>query len=201
MHNNPYGQMRSQNPPKRLKSIYEPKGRAREYAPWAFNYFFGCGHGCRYCYVPGGVLKGVTLEQFVARGATVREDRIRKVVADAMMLTGCADPVLLSFTSDPYQPGEAQTAITREILLLLRDNGVSYKILTKGGLRPIRDFDIMADSRCQFGVSLTLSSEKARRYVEPGAASIADRVEGLRQAKARGFGRGCLPSRFSCRTR
>ena len=32
--------------------IYEPRGRAREYSPFAMNYFKGCDHGCRYCYVP-----------------------------------------------------------------------------------------------------------------------------------------------------
>ncbi|MFW5803546.1 MAG: hypothetical protein ACOCWJ_06470 [Verrucomicrobiota bacterium] len=35
-----------------MKIIYEPKGRAREYAPLACNLFWGCPHGCRYCYAP-----------------------------------------------------------------------------------------------------------------------------------------------------
>jgi len=32
------------------KLIYQPKGKAREYAPWACNLFNGCSNRCSYCY-------------------------------------------------------------------------------------------------------------------------------------------------------
>ena len=32
--------------------IYEPRGKAREYAPLAVNLYNGCGHSCEYCYAP-----------------------------------------------------------------------------------------------------------------------------------------------------
>lgn len=32
--------------------IYEPKGRANEYSPYACNLYIGCSHRCRYCYAP-----------------------------------------------------------------------------------------------------------------------------------------------------
>ena len=35
--------------------IYEPKGRAREYALWAANIYSGCVHGCRYCFAPDAI--------------------------------------------------------------------------------------------------------------------------------------------------
>ena len=35
-----------------MQVIYEPQGRAGEFAPLAANLYRGCGHGCSYCYVP-----------------------------------------------------------------------------------------------------------------------------------------------------
>ena len=37
---------------KNMQTIYEPKGKAREYSPLALNLYDGCDHGCKYCYVP-----------------------------------------------------------------------------------------------------------------------------------------------------
>jgi len=38
-----------------MNIIYEPKGRAREYAELAANLYSGCAHGCEYCYAPGAL--------------------------------------------------------------------------------------------------------------------------------------------------
>jgi len=35
--------------------IYQPKGKAREYSPWACNLFNGCTNNCSYCYNKNGV--------------------------------------------------------------------------------------------------------------------------------------------------
>lgn len=33
-----------------MSLIYEPRGRAREYAALALNTYTGCSHGCQYCF-------------------------------------------------------------------------------------------------------------------------------------------------------
>ena len=38
------------------KAIYQPKGKAAEYSPWACNFFTGCSNDCSYCYCKRGVL-------------------------------------------------------------------------------------------------------------------------------------------------
>ena len=35
-----------------VQTIYEPKGKAKEYADLALNIYEGCSHGCKYCSVP-----------------------------------------------------------------------------------------------------------------------------------------------------
>ena len=35
-----------------MSLIYEPTGRAREYAPLALDLYSGCTHGCLHCRVP-----------------------------------------------------------------------------------------------------------------------------------------------------
>ena len=37
------------------KLIYQPKGKAREYSPWACNLYNGCTNNCTYCYNKKGV--------------------------------------------------------------------------------------------------------------------------------------------------
>ena len=35
-----------------MSIIYEPRGKAREYAELAVNLYKGCAHACIYCYAP-----------------------------------------------------------------------------------------------------------------------------------------------------
>lgn len=44
----------------RLQAIYEPKGKAAEYAAYACNLYRGCTHGCTYCYAPQVLKRPVT---------------------------------------------------------------------------------------------------------------------------------------------
>ena len=40
------------------KAIYQPSGKAEEYARWACNFYVGCSNGCEYCYCKKGILAG-----------------------------------------------------------------------------------------------------------------------------------------------
>ena len=164
--------------------IYVPKGQAGEYAPLACNPYRGCGHGCAYCYVPA-VLK-MKRPEFDA-GAVPRENFIAKLTKDARryQAAGVTEQVMLSFTTDPYHPGD--TALTRATLGVLQGHGMGFCTLTKGGTRALRDIDVFRPNRDAFASTLTSLDDSFSLKWERGAALPADRIQALEEFHRRGI--------------
>jgi hypothetical protein len=158
--------------------IYPPAGQAGEYAPLATNPYRGCGHGCAYCYVPG-VIK-MKRAEFDA-GATPREGFLVALTKDAKkyQAAGCRAQVMLSFTTDPYHPGD--TTLTRQTLQVLREHGLGFCTLTKGGTRALRDLDLFRRDRDAFASTLTSLDDAFSAKWERGAALPGDRIAALRR--------------------
>lgn len=164
--------------------IYAPKGQAGEYAPLACNPYRGCGHACAYCYVPN-VTKQPRAE-FDA-GAAPRADFVKRLTADARkyQAAGVAEQVMLSFTTDPYHPGD--TILTRQTLDILAAHGLAFCTLTKGGTRALRDIDLFRPDRDAFASTLTSLDDRFSRKWERGAADPDDRLAALRAFHERGI--------------
>ena len=166
-----------------MQVIYKPKGRALEYAPLAANLYAGCSHACEYCYAYGAVFRK---KDDFHENIRVRKDVLRALEKNATKLSGDKRRVLLSFTTDPYQPCEEEFGVTREAIKILHQHGLSVELLTKGGTRACRDFDLLTpDDR--FATSLTFLDEADSLKWEPNAASPSDRIEAIRTAKASGL--------------
>jgi DNA repair photolyase len=163
--------------------IYAPRGQAGEYSPLATNPYRGCGHRCAYCYVPD-VLR-ITRREFDA-GATPRPDWIRKLTREAgkYRALGVREQVMLSFTTDPYHPGD--NSLTRETLQVLAGHGLGFCTLTKGGARALRDADLFRPKRDAFASTLTSLDPDFSRKWEGGAALPADRIDTLKRFHAAG---------------
>jgi len=162
---------------KNCSMIYAPRGQAGEYAPLATNPYRGCGHGCKYCYVPK-VLR-MSRSEFDA-GAIERPGFLAKLKKDAAKyrVAGITEQVMLSFTTDPYHPGD--TALTSETIRILQGHGLAVCTLTKGGSRALRDIDLFRPGRDAFASTLTsLDVEFSNRW-EPNAALPSDRISTLR---------------------
>lgn len=162
--------------------IYEAKGRAREYSELAANLYRGCDHGCTYCYAPLATRK--KRENFVK--PEVREGVLNKFLKDAEELEkeGEKRPILLSFTTDPYQNIDTKYEVTRKAIQILHSHNLKVSILTKGGKRAERDFDLLAKrpELSQFGVTLVFLDEKMRKEIEPNAAPTQERINSLKKA-------------------
>lgn len=164
--------------------IYAPAGQAGEYAPLATNPYRGCGHKCAYCYVPQ-VIK-VTREEFDA-GAVERKSFLKRLIKDAKkyQAVGSREQVLLSFTTDPYHPGD--TILTRETLEVLIEHGLGFCTLTKGGTRALRDIDLFRVHRDSFAATLTSLDDAFSRKWERGAALPGERISTLQAFHERGI--------------
>lgn len=158
--------------------IYAPKGQAGEYAPLAINPYRGCGHGCAYCYVP--LVTKQPRAEFDA-GAVLRNRFMERLERDAWRyeLAGVTEQVMLSFTTDPYHPGDCKP--TRQVLEILRSHGLAFCTLTKGGSRALADIDLFRPDRDAFASTLTSLDPAFSRKWERGAADPADRIETLRR--------------------
>jgi DNA repair photolyase len=167
-----------------MNVIYQPQGKAREYASLAANLYAGCGHRCEYCYAPAALK--VSREHFDK--PSPRQNIIDKLSADTQKLKAqnITDPVLLCFTCDPYQPIDEQYQLTRKAIQLFHAYSLPVMILTKGGQRAERDFNLL-NSDDWFGVTLTNLDNALSSQWEPFAALPAERINSLYKAHEQGI--------------
>jgi len=156
--------------------IYEPKGRAGEYAPLAINLYRGCGHRCIYCYV----LRVLRMNPEDFKNAAPRPDILKKMQRDIPKAAadGAKGNVLLCFTCDPYQPINDIHQLTRQAIFILHSHDFNVTILTKGGFRATEDFDLLWPGD-EFATTLTfLDGQKSLKW-EPFAAHPQERIASL----------------------
>jgi DNA repair photolyase len=153
---------------------------------YAANPYFGCEHGCLYCYAtfmlkfrpapgPWGTFVGVKENAADVLGREARR--------------GAHGRVLFSSVCDAYQPVEAARGLTRACLsALVGAPGLEVGILTKSDL-VVRDLDVLSRLRApSVGFSVTTLDEGVARIVEPGAASPRSRLEAMRELSRAGVG-------------
>lgn len=158
--------------------IYAPKGQAGEYAPLATNPYRGCGHKCAYCYVPRVTKQD--RKEFDA-GAVPRQGFLDRLENDAEKYekAGITEQVMLSFTTDPYHPGD--NTLTRHVLATLSGYKLGFCTLTKGGSRALRDLDLFLPWRDAFASTLTSTDDAFSAKWERAAAPPSDRISTLRK--------------------
>jgi len=166
-----------------MNTIYEPKGRALEYSFLALNLYDGCSHGCGYCYVPKILRRDAAA---FATDPKVRPGVISALSRAVVKFANTKKRVLLSFTSDPYQPLEERTETTRQAITILKCHSIPFQILTKGGWLPTRDFELYCPGDTFAVTMTTLNIKQAERW-EPDAAPPSERIAALVAAHERGI--------------
>lgn len=163
-----------------MRIIYEPRGRALEYAPLAVSLYRGCSHGCVYCFAPEAT--NTEREDFLK--AYARKDALKKLELDCKELVAANDQreILMSFTTDPYQPIERYYHLTSTAIEILINHGLHFTILTKAGIPSLVDLERLqqAPELFWYGTTLTLCNPAAEKKWEPHAASWTDRLKALK---------------------
>lgn len=165
--------------------IYEPAGRAREYSPLALNYFKGCDHGCKYCYVQPMMKRfnaNYTHSNVSCDLNLAELEKSIKILSE----TDRTKQVLLSFTGDPYCNFESGQ--TRQVLEVLLEYQIHVAILTKNPEKAMKDIDIFKRfNHFKIGTTLVLADEKQRAEWEPGTIHSSKRIDALRYFKEQGL--------------
>jgi DNA repair photolyase len=141
--------------------------------------YMGCGHQCCYCYAL------VRKDDSWLKGVKWYDNLARRLAAELSNLE--PQTIYMGWNSDPYQPIEAKTQLTREALSLLARHRFSASILTKSDL-VTRDIDLLATmSESSAGVSVSFIDEEVRSFFEPNTCQTACRVAALEKLRGSGI--------------
>jgi DNA repair photolyase len=163
-----------------MSVIYVPKGKAREYSPYACNIYLGCNHGCKYCYAPSINYK--KREDYL--NPVPRRNILKEFEDDCRAFKNFDSQVLFCFMSDPYNSKEKELELTRQCLKIALNYKIPVSILTKSNL-VLRDMDLFLkfESNIKIGCSLTFDNKKDSEEWEPGASDPEERIEILKLCK------------------
>jgi len=140
-------------------------------------YLGRCAHKCIYCYA-------VKFPSF--RGPTVPRLKLKEEIAKMAETTKTRWPVMLSDTTDPYQPLEKEYEITRRCLEVLAEKGYPLLIVTKSDL-VARDIDLFKKTQTVVSITITTLREETAKTIEPHASSPKSRFKALRQVAEEGI--------------
>lgn len=156
----------------------------------SINPYQGCEHGCIYCYARPShsyldLSPGLDFETriFYKPAAASR-------LLEAWEKPGYdCKPITIGANTDPYQPAEKETRITRQLLELFDKHRHPVNVITKGSLIA-RDIDLLARlaSRqlCSVAISLPTMSSSLKRIMEPRVPSAEARLKTIEALVANG---------------
>jgi len=140
-------------------------------------YLGRCAHQCIYCYA-------VKFPSF--RGPTVPRLKLKEDIVKMVEGTKTRLPVMLSDTTDPYQPLEEKHGITRRCIEVLAEHGFPILIVTKSDLAT-RDIDVFKQTRTVFSMSITTPREEVADLTEPYASPPDSRFSALEEIADEGI--------------
>ena len=164
-----------------FRPIYEPRTRAKEYSDLAINIYDGCNHGCWYCYAKKMHDRWHPKDDFA--DVSPREGIVEAVQRQLARGKYKGNKIMLCFTCDPY-PALIDTMPTREVIMAIKNAGANVQILTKGGNRARRDFDLLGAGD-SFGITLSCLSDDIAKINEPLAALPNERIGTLQTISKR----------------
>ncbi|MBS7625039.1 radical SAM protein [Candidatus Bathyarchaeota archaeon] len=134
-------------------------------------YLGRCAHNCIYCYA-------IKFPRFV--GPTIPRFSLKENILKIVKRTKVRLPVMLSDSTDPYQPLERNYEITRRCIEVLAEHGFPLLIVTKSDL-VVRDIDILRKTPTVVSMTITTSRNDIASIIEPNAPDPSTRFHALKR--------------------
>ena len=151
----------------------------------SINPYQGCEHGCIYCYARPShsyldLSPGLDFETRI-----FYKPNAAKRLLEAWEKPGYeVRSITLGANTDPYQPAERSTRVTRELLTLFEKHRHPVSIITKGTLVE-RDIDLLGSlakrDLCSVAISLPTLDAELKRIMEPRVPSASARLRTMRR--------------------
>jgi len=157
----------------------------------SINPYQGCEHGCVYCYARPShsyldLSPGLDFETRIFN----KPDAAARLAEEWEKASYVCKPITIGANTDPYQPAERTTRVTRELLELFVAHSHPVSIITKGTLIT-RDLDLLAELArrrlCSVAISLPTMKRDLKRLMEPRVPSADARLKSMEQLAAAGI--------------
>ena len=150
---------------------------------YSLNPYFGCEHGCIYCYS-----RSIFLNKELALkwGTFVKARTNMPDVLSKELPKKSPGVVGISTVTDPYQPLEARLQITRRCLEALSESPFTISIQTKSSLI-LRDLDLIKPTRFEVGITISTLNPSLAAEIEPKASPPDARAQVVEECSKRGI--------------
>jgi len=137
----------------------------------SINPYQGCEHGCIYCYARPShsymdLSPGIDFETRIFYKPNAAERLLEEWEKPGYQ----CEPITIGANTDPYQPAEKTTGVTRELLTLFKKHKHPVNLITKGSLIS-RDMDLLAwlaeRKLCSVAISVPTLDPALKRIMEP----------------------------------
>ncbi len=151
----------------------------------SINPYQGCEHGCIYCYARPShsyldLSPGLDFETRIF----YKPDAAARLAEEWEKPGYSCEPITIGANTDPYQPAERTTRVTRELLELFLEHSHPVSIITKGTLIT-RDLDLLGELArrrlCSVAISLPTMKRDLKRVMEPRVPSAEARLSAMQQ--------------------
>ena len=149
----------------------------------SINPYQGCEHGCVYCYARPShsyldLSPGLDFETRIFYKPNAASRLLEEWEAPGYV----CKPITIGANTDPYQPAEKVTGITRQLLELFNKHSHPVNLITKGTLIT-RDIDLLASlaarGLCSVAISVPTMDAPLKRIMEPRVPSAEARLRAI----------------------
>lgn len=150
----------------------------------SINPYRGCEHGCIYCYArPAHAYMGLSPGLDFESQLFFKPEAAKLLEKELSLPRYRPEFIHIGGNTDPYQPIERTTRLTRSVLEVLERFGHPFTIITKSALI-LRDLDILGAmgrrNLCRVAISVTSLDRKLARSMEPRAATPDRRIGAIK---------------------